>query len=132
LASQIARSLVGFQQNSFFQEGGEDHGRVLSNPKELTNLHTHQEITMEKEEVMARMAEENIRSCPGEMEGKSGGYPERRKIESIFEKVVVSRHRFFSKKRSDYQIIWTEIEKRTIGEKIFSLRNSMATRRKKK
>jgi hypothetical protein len=26
LAGQIARSLTGFQQNSFFQEGREDHG----------------------------------------------------------------------------------------------------------
>jgi hypothetical protein len=42
LASQIAKSLTGFQTGSFFQEGGEDLGRVLSNPKELTSLHTHQ------------------------------------------------------------------------------------------
>jgi hypothetical protein len=34
------------------------------------------------------MEEENIRNCPRRMEGKSGGYFERRKTESFFENVV--------------------------------------------
>jgi hypothetical protein len=38
------------------------------------------------------------------MEGKSGKYPERRKTESIFEKVVVARRRFFSKKGNNANI----------------------------
>jgi hypothetical protein len=52
LASQIARSLTGFQTGSFFQEGGEVLGRVLSNPKQLTSLHTHQKVIVEKEEAV--------------------------------------------------------------------------------
>jgi hypothetical protein len=50
------------------------------------------------------MEEENIRSCPEGTEGKSGGYFERRKTESAFEKVTASRRRFFSKKGSDADI----------------------------
>jgi hypothetical protein len=38
------------------------------------------------------------------MEGKSGGYFERRKIECVFEKVMAFRCRFFSKKGSNANI----------------------------
>jgi hypothetical protein len=54
-----------------------------------------------KEEAVVCVGEENIKSCPGGMEGKNGRYSERRKTESIFEKVVSSRCEFFSKKGSD-------------------------------
>jgi hypothetical protein len=54
-----------------------------------------------KEEAVVCVAEENIRCCLGGTEGMSGGYPERRKIESIFKKVAASRCRFFNKRRSD-------------------------------
>jgi hypothetical protein len=43
---------------------------------------------MEKEEAMTGVVEENIRNHLGGAEGKNGGYPERRKTESIFEKVA--------------------------------------------
>jgi hypothetical protein len=132
LASQIARSLTGFQTGSFFQEGGEVLGRVLSNPKELTSLHTHQEVIVEKEEAVARVSEENIRSRPGRTEGKSGGYSERRKTQSIFEKVAASRCRFFSKKGSDANIYRQKPCGELFGERTFNSRNSTATKRKRK
>jgi hypothetical protein len=44
------------------------------------------EITVKKEEAMAHVAEKNIKSCPGGMEGKSGGYSERKKTKSVFER----------------------------------------------
>jgi hypothetical protein len=58
LESQIAKSLVRF----VFSERGRG---VLSNPKELTSLHTHQDVTMEKEEAVVHITQEDIRSCPG-------------------------------------------------------------------
>jgi hypothetical protein len=64
------------------------------NSKELTSLHTHQEVIVEKEKTMVCMEEENIRSGLREMEGKSGEYSEGRKTKSIFKKVATSRCRF--------------------------------------
>jgi hypothetical protein len=58
LANQIAKSLTGFQTGSFFQEGEKVLGRFLSNPKEHTSLHTHQEIIVEKEEAVTRVLDE--------------------------------------------------------------------------
>jgi hypothetical protein len=37
----------------------------------------------------------NIKNHPKGTEDKSGKYPEKRKTENIFEKVVAARHRFF-------------------------------------
>jgi hypothetical protein len=49
------------------------------------------------------MEKENIRSRLGGTESKSGGYPKRRKIESVFEKVVAFRCKFFNKKGYMYK-----------------------------
>jgi hypothetical protein len=46
----------------------------------------------------------------GGMEDKSGEYSERRKIKSVFKKVVVFRRRFFSKKEES-KYIQTEKKK---------------------
>jgi hypothetical protein len=54
------------------------------------------------------------------MEDKSGGYSERRKIESIFKKVATIRRRFFSKKGSDANL-YRQRSSRELLEKKYSI-----------
>jgi hypothetical protein len=73
IAAQIAKTLV-VPSNSFFQEGGGDIGRILSNPETATSLHTQEAIVVEEEDVEI-VETESSKVRPGRTEGKGGRCP---------------------------------------------------------
>jgi hypothetical protein len=81
IAAQIAKTLV-VPSNSFFQEGGGDFGRILSNPEAATSLYTQEVIAAEEEDVKI-VETESFKLRRGGTEGRGGRCSQRGRLKTF-------------------------------------------------